>query len=125
MFFKLIKQKKMKKTINILLILMILVPGLILSQPKSGNNNFASNNPKGNEKPEKIAFKIDEISIVSLKVFDLLGKEIKTIFSETFEEGSYSIDISGIIQSGNSYTYKLITENIKGNKSERIIRINP
>jgi glycosidase len=56
-----------------------------------------------------IEFHISEFGFVSLKVYDLLGKEVTTLFSEDKQPGIYRIEfIAGEIPSG-IYFYKLQT----------------
>jgi photosystem II stability/assembly factor-like uncharacterized protein len=63
----------------------------------------------------KIEYNISDISEIDLKVFNLLGQEIKTIFKGIKTAGSYTINFSGNNLPSGMYFYRLSTKNLKTN----------
>lgn len=55
----------------------------------------------------KIRFQLPEFSRVVLKVYDLLGREIKTLVNEEKPAGSYELEFDGANLSGGVYFYQL------------------
>lgn len=60
-----------------------------------------------------ISFQIPEACNVSLKVYDLLGNEVKTLVNEFKQPGRYSIKFDGSNLSSGVYFYKLETKAFK------------
>lgn len=61
-------------------------------------------------------------SLVLIKLYDILGNEVKTIFDEVKEPGSYKVIFySGDLPSG-VYFYKMITENFSATKKLMLVR---
>ena len=58
-----------------------------------------------------INYQIPVTNHVSLKVFDMLGKEVATLVNETKETGSYSAKFDGAKLSSGIYFYKLQSGN--------------
>lgn len=58
----------------------------------------------------KIKFQISKLSDVNLKVFDIRGREITTIVSETLKPGAYEAEFDGSNYPSGIYYYSLITE---------------
>ena len=52
-------------------------------------------------------FGISELGFVSLKVYDLLGKEVKTLVNENLKAGRYKVEFDGSGLSSGIYFYKL------------------
>lgn len=74
------------------------------------NQNYPNPfNPK-----TKIQFSItnneSSVQFVSLKVFDVLGKEVKTLFNEQLKPGTYEATFDGSALNSGVYFYKLITD---------------
>ncbi|MCB9247110.1 MAG: T9SS type A sorting domain-containing protein [Ignavibacteriales bacterium] len=53
----------------------------------------------------------DASGFIKLKVYDVLGKEIKTLISEIKKPGSYSVNFNAGGLSAGIYFYTLITDN--------------
>jgi hypothetical protein len=60
-----------------------------------------------------INYTLPERSFVSLKVYDILGREIKTIVSRIEEAGSYRINFDGSDLPSGVYIYSLETGGVK------------
>lgn len=55
----------------------------------------------------KLEFEISNLGLVSLKVYDILGKEIKTLVKEIKPAGTYSIEFDGSNLASGIYYYSL------------------
>ncbi len=55
----------------------------------------------------KINFALPKQGLVTLKIYDVLGREIKTLVNEVKQAGSYSVDFNGAEFSSGVYFYKL------------------
>jgi hypothetical protein len=104
---------------------------------KTTGKNFAdnqenNNNPKeyslGQNYPNpfnpvtKISFDIAKQGFISLKIFDALGREVRTLVNEVKAPGSYAIDFDGTNLPSGIYFYKLQTENYSGTKKMLLIK---
>ncbi len=78
-------------------------------------------NPKTN-----INFSIPKSSFVTLKVYDMMGKEIATLVNENLSEGIYNFafnasSAAGELTSG-IYYYKLMTDNFSETKRMMLVK---
>jgi photosystem II stability/assembly factor-like uncharacterized protein len=64
----------------------------------------------------KIKFGLAKNSIVSLKIFDILGREIKTLVNTQMNAGEYIVDFNGSELSSGTYFYRLETNNFTDTK---------
>ena len=65
----------------------------------------------------KIVYFIQEANFVSLKIYDILGREIKTLVKEMQQPGAYSIDFNAENISSGIYFYRINSGNFsKTNK---------
>ena len=69
-----------------------------------------------------INFSIAKSGLVSLKVFDVLGKEVATLVSDQKVVGSYSIKFDGTDLSSGVYFYKMVTKEFTGVKKMLLIK---
>jgi hypothetical protein len=58
----------------------------------------------------RIKYQIPELSLVSIKVFDVLGNEIATLVNEERPTGSYEVEFNGSGLPSGVYFYKLQTD---------------
>jgi hypothetical protein len=70
----------------------------------------------------KISFNIPKQGAVILKVFDMLGREIKTLVNTNLNPGSYSFDFDGSSLSSGVYFYKLQAGNFSAVKKMVLVR---
>ncbi len=81
----------------------------------AGNNNIESpsvyslsqNYPNPFNPVTKINYSIPKQGLVMLKVFDILGREVKTLVNDIKTVGSYSVDFNGSELSSGVYFYRL------------------
>ena len=69
-----------------------------------------------------ISYQLKANSFVSLKVFDLLGREVKTLINEEKSAGSYSLNFSAIGLPSGVYFYKLTAGNFSETKKMTVMK---
>ena len=80
-----------------------------LTQPK--DFLLSQNYPNPFNPTTNIGFHIAEFGFVSLKVYDVLGREVATLVNEEKPAGNYEVKFDGTGLSSGIYFYKLSTEN--------------
>jgi photosystem II stability/assembly factor-like uncharacterized protein len=76
--------------------------------------NLFQNYPNPFNPSTKISFSIAMNSIVTIKIFDMLGKEITTLINKDMAAGSYNIEFNASGYPSGVYFYKLIAEGANG-----------
>ena len=69
-----------------------------------------------------ISFTIPATSNVSLKVFNILGREVATLINETKSAGNYSINFNASGLSSGVYFYQLTTDNFTSTKKFTLMK---
>ena len=69
-----------------------------------------------------IHFQIPKPGLVSLKVYDVLGKEVATLVNEQKDQGSYSVDFDASELASGVYVYQLRINNLVSTKKMLLIR---
>ncbi|HMS64485.1 MAG TPA: choice-of-anchor D domain-containing protein, partial [Ignavibacteria bacterium] len=70
--------------------------------------SLSQNYPNPFNPVTNLEFGISHLGFVSLKVYDALGKEIKTLINETLSPGRYETEFNGSDLSSGMYFYKLV-----------------
>jgi len=70
----------------------------------------------------KIKFGLNKSGIVKLKIYDLLGRELKTLTNEYLNAGMYEINFNGSDFASGVYFYKLETNDFSENKKMILIK---
>ena len=70
----------------------------------------------------KISFALPKQGFVTLKVYDILGKEVATLVNEVKNQGSYSVDFNASNFSSGVYFYKLETNGFSDIKRMMLIK---
>ncbi len=104
----------------------LFIDGAVNINPESGmmpKTFFLSQNyPNPFNPVTKINFAIPKAGFVSLKVYDLLGREVSNLINEEKQAGNYSIDFnSGNLTSG-VYFYKMQSGSFKETKKMLLIK---
>ncbi len=91
------------------------------------NYDLSQNYPNPFNPSTKIKFTIPKTDFVSLKIYDILGKEVYTLISQKMSAGIYtvdwnSIDYSGDYVSSGAYFYRMITQNYVETKRMMLVR---
>ena len=95
-----------------------------------GDNNFSFHNPNGSENPSseipdsyslyqnypnpfnpvtRINYSIPHNGSITLKVYDILGREIAELVNEYKKAGNYNVSFDGSKLASGLYIYKLVT----------------
>jgi hypothetical protein len=84
-------------------------PMIIKSVEEIVSNEYklAQNYPNPFNPSTKISYSIKEEGLVTLKVFDILGKEIATLVNENKPEGNYEIEYNASDLPSGIYIYKI------------------
>ncbi len=80
------------------------------------NYELMQNYPNPFNPTTVINFSIPTSGNVSLKVYDMLGREVKTLVNSFVNSGSYSVDFNGSNLASGIYFYKLETQGVSGQK---------
>ncbi|MBK8550713.1 MAG: T9SS type A sorting domain-containing protein [Ignavibacteria bacterium] len=70
----------------------------------------------------KISFDIKNDAFVSMKLFDINGREIKTLVNEFKNSGYYSIDLDASELSSGAYLYRIESGNFVSTKKLVVLR---
>jgi len=86
--------------------------GIVLSVEQTGNGvpaqyELGQNYPNPFNPSTKISFAIPTASVVTLKVFNVLGQEVATLVGETLNAGSYEVPFDASRLSSGMYMYRL------------------
>ena len=85
------------------------------------NITLSQNYPNPFNPTTTISFSIPNTSFVSLKVYDILGREVKTLLSGEQKAGIYNIPFGASELSSGIYFYKLDAESISPSSDQRFI----
>lgn len=90
--------------------------------PLHAENLLSQNYPNPFDRTTSISYSVPESSLVTLKVYDLYGREVETIVDEYQKEDDYTVDFdSGALQKG-IYIYHISLGNYSETKKMLIIR---
>jgi subtilisin-like proprotein convertase family protein len=70
----------------------------------------------------KINFEIPKQGLVSLRVYDVLGREVKSLINEVKAPGTYSVDFNGTDLSSGVYFYRLESNGFSDIKKMMLIK---
>ncbi len=84
--------------------------------------NLNQNYPNPFNPTTTISFTIPAASNVSLKVFNVLGKEVATLVNETKSAGNYSINFNASGLNSGVYFYQLTTDNFTSTKKFTLMK---
>lgn len=82
------------------------------------NQNF----PNPFNPATKISFALPKKDFTSIKVFDLLGKEIASLINEEKQAGYYEVNFDGSSLTSGIYFYKLVTSNYSETKNMILLK---
>jgi hypothetical protein len=70
----------------------------------------------------KISFDIPKTGLVSVRIYDVLGKEVKTLVNEVKTAGSYIVDFDASSLSSGAYFYRLESNGFISTKKMMLIK---
>ena len=84
--------------------------------------SLSQNYPNPFNPTTSISYQLKANSFVSLKVFDLLGREVKTLVNEEKPAGSYSLNFSAVDLPSGVYFYKLTAGSFTETKKMTVMK---
>ncbi|MBX7045814.1 MAG: T9SS type A sorting domain-containing protein [Ignavibacteria bacterium] len=84
--------------------------------------SLSQNYPNPFNPSTKISFSIPVNGFVSLKVYDVTGKEVMTLVNKNMTVGSYSVDFNGTFLSSGAYFYRLESGNFVETKKMMLVK---
>lgn len=89
--------------------------------------NLAQNFPNPFNPTTKISYTLPSNSFVSLKIYDMLGREVKTLLNQDMNAGVYSVDWNGVDNFGNkvasgTYIYRIVAGNFTLSKKMVLLK---
>ncbi len=87
-----------------------------------GQLHLEQNYPNPFNPVTNISFNLPSKSFVTLKIFDVIGKEITTIISKQLSAGSYTFQWNGVNMSSGLYFYRLQTGNFSKTKKLLLLK---
>ncbi len=84
--------------------------------------SLSQNYPNPFNPSTNVQFSIPNVQFVSLKVFDMLGKEVATLVNEKLKAGTYEVDWNASQYPSGVYFYKLETENFSDVKKLVLVK---
>ena len=83
---------------------------------------LAQNYPNPFNPVTKINFAIPKQNLVTIKVYDILGREVSTLVNEVKSPGTYSIDFDGSKYASGAYFYKIKAGDFTDTKKMMLIK---
>lgn len=83
---------------------------------------LSQNYPNPFNPTTNIKYQIADNSFVTLKIFDVIGREVKTLVNETKTPGSYSVDFNASDLSSGVYFYKIQAGDFSETKKMMLIK---
>lgn len=84
--------------------------------------SLSQNFPNPFNPSTKINFSVTKSGLVTLKVYDVTGKEVSTLVNENQSPGTYSVDFNGSTLTSGTYFYKLTTGDFTETKRMLLIK---
>lgn len=84
--------------------------------------SLSQNYPNPFNPTTKINFSIPKQGFVTLKVYDMLGKEVATLVNETKFAGNYSVDFNGSNLPSGTYFYRIETDDFSDVKKMILVK---
>ena len=84
--------------------------------------SLSQNYPNPFNPTTKINFAIPSNGFVSLKIYDITGKEVMTLVNKNMNTGSYSVEFNGALMSSGVYFYKLESGNFVETKKMMLVK---
>jgi len=98
------------------------VTGVINNSEVPKAYSLSQNYPNPFNPVTKISFEIPKSGLVTLKVYDILGKEVTTLVNEVKTPGNYIVDFNGTALSSGIYFYRLESSGFTSTKKMTLIK---
>ena len=87
-----------------------------------GQYNLSQNYPNPFNPITKISYALPKSGLVTLKVYDMLGKEVETLVNEVKSAGTYYVDFNASKYSSGTYFYKIESNGFTDVKKMMLIK---
>ncbi|NNG26439.1 MAG: T9SS type A sorting domain-containing protein, partial [Ignavibacteriaceae bacterium] len=94
----------------------------VLNENNVKEYKLSQNYPNPFNPRTKIKYQIPELSFVTLKIYDVLGNKVATLFNEEKPAGSYEIEFNVANLTSGIYFYQLRTVNFIGTKKMILLK---
>jgi hypothetical protein len=84
--------------------------------------SLSQNYPNPFNPTTKISFSIPTNGFVTMKIFDVAGKEVMTLVNKSMTVGSYTVDFNGAVLSSGVYFYRLESGNFVETKKMMLVK---
>jgi N-acetylneuraminic acid mutarotase len=98
------------------------VTGISTNQNLPKQYSLSQNYPNPFNPVTKISYELPKSGLVTLKIYDVLGKEVVTLVNEVKNAGSYSVDFNGASLSSGVYFYRLESNGFVSIKKMMLIK---
>jgi len=102
------------------------MPGFVAGEPDEdkGNPELLQNTPNPFNPSTKIKFSLpsDNNGTVSLKIYDMLGREVTTLVNQALGKGTYEYNFNGFGLSSGIYFMRLTTANFSDVKRMLLVK---
>lgn len=88
----------------------------------ASNYSLSQNYPNPFNPSTQIQFSIPESGVVSIKVYDIMGREVADLINSKMQSGSYSVNFEGGNLSSGIYIYKMRTDNYTNSKKMLLVK---
>lgn len=96
--------------------------GIYNSEISPSSYLLSQNFPNPFNPDTKINYSLPKKGFVTLKIYDILGREIRSLVNETKQPGNYSVDFNGSNLSSGVYFYRLESRGFTSTKSMVLIK---
>jgi hypothetical protein len=96
--------------------------GIVWNQTNPETYKLSQNYPNPFNPVTKINYALPKSGFVTLKVYDILGKEVATLVNEVKNVGAYSIDFNGVSLSSGVYFYRLTVGDFSSVKKMTLLK---
>jgi DNA-binding beta-propeller fold protein YncE len=86
------------------------------------NYSLSQNYPNPFNPSTEIKFSIAKAGFVSLKVYDMLGKEVATLMNSDMPKGNYSVRVDGKNLTSGVYIYQLVSNGVVLNRKMTLLK---
>jgi len=87
-----------------------------------GNYSISQNYPNPFNPVTKINFALPKSGFVTMKVYDMLGKEVSTLVNQNMKAGNYNVDFNGSNLASGAYFYKITSNEFSSVKKMLLIK---
>lgn len=94
---------------------------VVIGNPKTAD--LFQNYPNPSNPTSKVDFQIPFAGKVSLKVYDITGKEVASLVDKNLDGGFYTVEFNGSNLASGVYFYRLIASSAEGNKFSKTMKL--